>query len=264
MKNYLKLREEFNDIYFDEEPHKYTDSVGTEYTSVTTFIQKYFVPEVDSKLLAEKCSSNPKKKEYFGKTVKSILKEWDYKKDYSCKLGTEIHAVMEYLWNGKKYYPKKDIIKNYKEMSEDYDFREIEAKDIFNELKKTYVPILNEFIVYDRDWKICGTIDFLCYNKKTKKYAILDWKTSKEFKKDNRFGKLNAPFNNLDSCNCNEYSLQLSTYKAIVEKHCPDIKIEELTLVQIPAKGTTPEIYNCKDLSNEITNYMNIMNGLKK
>ena len=31
---YEQLWTAFNDIFFDEKPHKYTDSVGTNYTSV--------------------------------------------------------------------------------------------------------------------------------------------------------------------------------------------------------------------------------------
>ena len=40
-------------LYFDEGPHKYTDSNGNEYISVTTLIGNY-VPQFDTKYWAHK------------------------------------------------------------------------------------------------------------------------------------------------------------------------------------------------------------------
>lgn len=45
-------------------------------------------------------------------------------------------------------------------------------------------------------------------------------------------------------------------YKAILEKHCPSIKIGEMMLVQIPNKETSKsEIYLCQDYSKKFLEY---------
>lgn len=242
---FKQLWDAFNDIYFEEGPHTYTDSVGTQYTSVTTFCGQ-FENEKDWDAIAAKASKKQ------GKPANLLKEEWKKSGDYAKVLGTEVHAVMEYLWQNKDYAGNKDKMAMFPGMQEDFDYRKKKCKEIFNSLKKMYVPIKNEFIVYDRDWKLCGTIDFLCWNKVKNCYAILDWKTSKKFDRANRFDKLKAPFSTYDACNCAEYSIQLSTYKAILEKHCPDIKIGELVLIQLPKEGTDPDIFKCYDFSERI------------
>lgn len=246
---FKELWDAFNDIYFEEEPHTYTDSVGTEYTSVTTFCGQ-FQKEKDWDAIAKKSSKKT------GKPVALLREEWKKAGDYAKILGTEVHAVMEYLWQNKDYAGNKDKMAMYPGMQEDFDYRKEKCKAIFKSLKKMYVPIKNEFIVYDRDWKLCGTIDFLCWNKIKNCYAILDWKTSKSFDKSNKWEKLLPPFSNYDACNTAEYSIQLSTYKAILEKHCPSIKIEELVLIQLPKEGTEPDIFRCYDFSDKIKTYL--------
>ena len=239
----------FNDIYFEEGPHTYTDSVGTQYTSVTTFCGQ-FEPDKDWDMIAERAAKKS------GKKPGELREEWKKSGDYAKVLGTEVHAVMEYLWQNKDYAGNSDKMAMYPGMQEDFDYRKKKCKEIFNSLKKMYVPIKNEFIVYDRDWKLCGTIDFLCWNKVKQCYSILDWKTSKKFERSNRFNKLKAPFSTYDDCNCAEYSIQLSTYKAILEKHCPNIKIGELVLIQLPKEGTEPDVFKCYDFSDKLTMYL--------
>jgi hypothetical protein len=45
----------FSDIYFEPISHKYTDSLGTKYTSVTTFIHQFKDDVFDSRAKAEEC-----------------------------------------------------------------------------------------------------------------------------------------------------------------------------------------------------------------
>ena len=55
MQLYKELWNAFNDIHFEEVGHKYTDSVGTKYTSVTTFTGQ-LEPDKDWDMIAEKAS----------------------------------------------------------------------------------------------------------------------------------------------------------------------------------------------------------------
>ena len=67
---------------------------------------------------------------------------------------------------------------------------------------------------------------------------------------------MKPPFEHLLSCNTNEYSLQLSLYKYILEKHT-SIRISEMLLFQIPNKDNpAPQVFKCMDLSKEIANFL--------
>lgn len=121
---------------------------------------------------------------------------------------------MENIWQKKNYNFDKRLNKDFPEMEEDFDYRKGVCKEIFDKMKKIYVPIANEFIVYDQENAICGTIDMLAYNIKKDCYSIIDWKTSKKFDTTNHFENyMKAPFDNVLYCNCAEYSLQLSLYR---------------------------------------------------
>lgn len=254
MELFKELWTAFNDIHFEEVGHKYTDSYGTKFTSVTTFI-KNFEPDKNWDMIAERASKKAGGK-YFGKDVKDIRAEWDAAGSYACTLGTAVHSVAEYEWQNKEFYPDQHLLEQYEGMPEDFAWRKKKAKALISTLKERYIPLKNEFIVYDRDWGLVGTIDFLCYNTVKNCYSILDWKTSKKFEHSNRFQKMKAPFETEDDCNCVHYSMQLSMYKAILEKHCPSIKIGEMMLVQIPNKETSKsEIYLCQDYSKKFLEY---------
>ena len=102
-----------------------------------------------------------------------------------------------------------------------------------------------------------GTIDALMYNTKINGYSIIDWKTSKRFDQGNSFTPyMKPPFEHLLSCNTSEYSLQLSLYKYILEKHT-SIRISEMLLFQIPNKDNpAPQVFKCMDLSKEIADFL--------
>lgn len=231
---------------------------GTKYKSVTGFIKQFETP-TDWDAKRRNCAIKQIKKEKGEKykpsdeeifKVSEELKEaWAYAGTYATTLGTEIHSVMENLWYRKDYAGNKAVMSQFDGMYEDFLARKVYCKSLYDKMKNVYVPIKNEVIVYDRDNALCGTIDFLAYNKKTNKYAILDWKTSKELNTFDQYNgnKMQAPFTEFDDCNVNHYSLQLSTYAWILEKHT-NIKIDELILFQIPKATTTPVIARCNDM----------------
>ena len=139
-------------------------------------------------------------------------------------------------------------------MAEDFAFRKARCQELFKKMKQIYVPVANEFIVYDQPNALCGTIDFLAYNKKTGAYSIIDWKTSKSFDTENHFNEyLKDPFGEIEACNTAEYSLQLSLYKYMLTKKV-DIPITELILFQLPGKDVlVPQVHRCMDFSDRIS-----------
>ena len=124
-------------------------------------------------------------------------------------------------------------------------------EDFWSVAKGKLIPIKSEFIVYDEEWGISGTVDQLFYNTVANELQIWDWKTNKEIKSHNRFSKLNAPLNHLDDCNFNIYSLQLGMYKKIIEKNT-NLKIGKLFLCHISEKNSKYATYRCDDMSREL------------
>lgn len=225
---------------------------GTTFTSVTTFLRRFSEEKTEEEWneTALNCIKSKEKKneKYNGMTVKQVRDMWSASGEYARKLGTEIHSVMENLWYRKDYNGNRALMSQYEGMEQDFDERKVYCKSLYNKMRKMYVPIKNEFIVYDVDNALCGTIDFLAYNKVKKCYSIIDWKTSKSFDSTNpKNEKLLAPFTDFDACNVNEYSIQLSTYAYILEKHT-SIRIGEMVLFQIPKASTAPTICVCNDM----------------
>lgn len=252
----------FNDIYFDDEDgkHEYTDSQGTKFQSATGWAGSFSEPFNAEKVLDEMSARRVKA----GKDPLTVIErlelkdKWDYAGEYARKLGTEVHSVMENLWYKKNYNFNKELLKKHPEMWNDFVERKKKCKLLFRQLRRVYAPVANEFIVYDAEDGLCGTIDMLAYNMKKGTYAIFDWKTSKEFKKDDPFGgkTLKAPFDDLPECNVSEYSLQLSLYKYLLEKHT-SIRISEMFLFQIPgADKAFGDIQPVYDLSGRIAEYL--------
>ena len=264
----------FRDIYFDEGPHVYTDSLGTQYTSVTTFVkqcgeilewEKYTqiyadrnnldVEEVRKQFESDKYKfcEDEKWREIAeryaaknGRTYEDVKAEWDLNKDIAAKMGTQVHAYMENLWKRKHYQPEVPI--------GDYEVVRKNGLEAYNRLCRRFVPIRNEFIVYKPEWALCGTIDFLCWDRADDCIAILDWKTNKEIKRDNPFApRLVGPLEGLPDCNFIHYSAQLSTYKLLIER-MTNLRVEELALVHLKRDGW--EFIPCMDLSVEIGAYL--------
>ena len=80
----------YNDVflYFDEGPHKYTDTLNNEYVSVTTFIHKY-APAFDKKYWLHKKSVE------LGISEKQLEKQWQAITDEACTRGTATHNGIE-------------------------------------------------------------------------------------------------------------------------------------------------------------------------
>lgn len=231
----------FNDILFDAGPHKYTDSKGTQFNSVTTWVHKFSPPQ-DWDAIAAKSAQKA------GCSPEELRAKWKRSGDYSCDLGTEVHAYMENMMQHKLYIPHIDHVK-WPEMQADFESRIPACARAYQMITETYVPVREELIVHNSDWNLCGTIDLLAYNTKTGQFAILDYKTNKEIKKDNPWQRMMAPFEEFPDANYYHYSLQLSTYKAIVERKT-NLRIGDLMLIHISPNG--PVMIPCIDLSARV------------
>ena len=90
-------------------------------------------------------------------------------------------------------------------------------------------PYRTEWLVWNEDLKLAGSIDML-YKKDNGKYAIYDWKRSKEIKTENRYQSGYGPLSHLPDANYWTYSMQLNIYRMILKQKY-DMEVDELALV---------------------------------
>jgi hypothetical protein len=236
----LKELEKFKDIKFDEESHSYSVN-GIPLLSVTKLVgtTTFF----DTKRLAAQ------KAESLGIPVRDVLLNWQRKGDYARIKGHEMHSYIEYLWQGKKYNWKPQD--KYFEMIVELDCLKEQYGNFYKPASKLMSLIAAENVVYDIDYKVAGTFDGLFHNKVNDRVDIWDWKTSKEIKKTNPYGHKLIGLDHLDECNFNEYALQLSLYKYIIERNT-DIKIGTLNICQISMKNKNYNAFKVPYLKDEV------------
>lgn len=248
----MDARYKQNFLFFEEEGHKYNDTMGNEYLSVTTLIHDYY-NNFDAAYWAHKKAREQ------GKSEKAILAEWDRIRDEACSRGTKTHNGLEDAI--KEVSKFKNAIQYLTDTTSgrvitiadipalipqplDID-KFIEATDnkypeIYRVFKfytdKGYI-IYSEIGAYLIDYLVSGTIDIFCYRPTD--FVILDWKTNRDglkfeagyYKKDKTIipnqltnewipqprKKMLPPVSHLADCNGMHYSLQLSMYAIMAE-----------------------------------------------
>lgn len=238
-------------LYFEEKGHKYTDTLGNNYTSTTTFIHEY-VPKFDKAYWLRRKSKE------LGITEKQLEARWKAISDEACTRGTATHNGIEDAIKDVSMF--KDAVKYLNQVDSG---RVITVADIPNFIAKPldiqafieatnnkYPEIYrvfdyytkNGYVIYSEigtfliDYLLSGTIDILCYRPTD--FVILDWKTNRDglqfeagyFKKDKstkpaqrtnvyvpKDERMLPPVGNLPNCNGSHYSLQLSLYARQVE-----------------------------------------------
>lgn len=240
-----------NFLFFDEEPHKYTDTLGNEYRSVTTLIGDYY-NHFDADYWAHKKAREQ------GKSEKQIRAEWNRIKDEACERGTATHNGIEdaiksvskfkeairYLEEAKSgrcitiadipyLIPRPLDVEEFKEATNNKYPEIYRVFDFYTERGYTIYSEIGAFLI---DYLISGTIDIFCYRPTD--FVILDWKTNRDglkfeagyYKKDkstipnqltNEWVKkrqsMLPPLNHLDDCNGMHYTMQLSLYAIMAE-----------------------------------------------
>jgi len=191
-------------ITFEEEGHAYTIDGSSDFTSVTTWIHSPF-PHFDADKIINSMMASPKwpKSKYFGMTKEAIKKQWSDSGKQASTAGTKLHYDIECFYNQTPV--TNDSI--------EYKYFEKFQKDIGRHLK----PYRTEWMVYHKDLKFAGSIDMIFENEDGT-LQIYDWKRSKGIKKSNMFECAKPEcISHLPNSNFWHYSLQLNTYKAILE-----------------------------------------------
>jgi hypothetical protein len=253
-------------LVFDEPTHKYTILVDPDsnYTSVTTINHSHF-PHFDADSVINNMMRgrnwNPQNK-YWGLTPEQIKAQWAENAASVSGAGTDLHFNIECFMNQDlpTGYTHQDLLENYERdiargaptpnTSEEWGF-------FLQYIRATpdYKPYRTEWMIYHEDLKVAGSIDMV-YENPDGTLSIYDWKRAKEIKKTDGFGKfaITAEIDHLPDTNFWHYSLQLNTYKAILqEKYGKTIK--DLYLVRLHPNNPrkTFEIIKCANLDKEIS-----------
>jgi ATP-dependent exoDNAse (exonuclease V) beta subunit len=114
-------------------------------------------------------------------------------------------------------------------------------------------PYRCEWMIFDEDVKIAGSIDFVAENEDGT-LTIYDWKRCKEIKKSNRFGgsALTECISHLPDTNYWHYALQLNTYKTILERKYGK-KIKKMYLVGLHPNLPNYQVHAVPELLQEMT-----------
>lgn len=256
-------RDEF--IQFFEQDHKYIITCDTDstYTSVTTWNHSHF-PHFDADQIIKKMMNGKSWKEghkYWGKTKEQIKEEWDINKNSVSSAGTDMHYQIECFMNNprisKPFYKHSDLLSDYLEqpfLAETEGSKEWSY--FLNYIQDTadFIPYRTEWTIFHEDLKLAGSIDMV-YENEDGTLNIYDWKRAKNITPINAFNKfaLTETISHLPDSNFWHYTLQLNTYKAILEDKY-NKKVKDLYLVRLhpDAEEETYELIKLPDLQKEI------------
>lgn len=163
-------------------------------------------------------------------TVSDIQQEWKSTNDYSLKIGTWYHKLME-----------DTILSHDTIVVEDTEIPIIKPI-IEGDVKVAPEQKLSngkypEHFVYLKSVGLCGQADDVEVVNGT--VRIGDFKTNKEIKFqsyknwDGVYQMMKPPLQHIQDCNYHHYCLQLSMYMYIILKHNPQLKPGKITLKHI-------------------------------
>jgi len=188
-------------VQFNERAHRYTVA-GKPLTSVTKWTGS-FSPAFDSERIAKLYAAK------HGLKVPDVLAEWKQAGHRGANLGTIVHRYAECEF-GNLPFDRPAYSKH-----EEY-FQTVDR--VIAKLLRRFYLIGAEIIVFSAKLGLAGTIDLLMRDPVNKDVLILDWKTNKEITTQNIYNQFALPpISHLDDCHINKYSLQLNTYKRIMQ-----------------------------------------------
>jgi hypothetical protein len=239
-------------ILFDEGPHIYTIDGDSNYMSVTTWNHSHFAPfdadAIISKMMASKRWAQSK---YYGQTAKEIKAGWSANGKAASSAGTKMHYDIECFYNDLDVEIEEDCVEW------DY-FAQFE-----NEIGQHLTPYRTEMMVWDKELRLAGSIDMIFENPDGT-LQVYDWKRCKNIKKDNRWQSSTTEcISHLPDTNFWHYSLQLNTYKYMLEKNYGK-KVTDMYLVCLHPTNYNKSYIRLKvpELPEEIANLMRLRKAM--
>jgi hypothetical protein len=244
-------------IAFEDLSHKYyIKGTTTGYVSVSGLAHEYFeefdAPHVASRMISRSnFKTAAKYQKYQGlitpddleKSVVDICAFWAKTGQAAARLGTLLHRYIELDYNDALHLWKDEDVTGI-----EYEYFRV-FKRHMQELG--YRAYRTEFKLFDEEYKVAGMIDMLFYHPEKNIYSIYDWKRSKEIKHFG-FKKGTGPCSKLQDCNYNHYSLQLNSYKWLIERNY-DIKIHNMAIVVFHPNNDSYLEFQLPDLQEEVS-----------
>lgn len=276
----LNSHQRDSNIVFYEPTHKYTvlNDKESKYTSVTTWNHSHFEAFNADKIINKMMSSNNWQigHKYYGKTPDEIKRIWDDNRDSAAKYGTQMHYLIECFMNLGQFMDPCDSIRlldlfcfymentNIMDVCHDSNYPiDIEFKYFLNFVQAypDLIPFRTEWVIYDEELKLSGSIDML-FTDKNGKYHIYDWKRSKDIVKSNSWFKFSHvdDLSHIPDTNYWHYCLQLNTYKAILQRKY-NITIDSMFLVCLHPdnKNNNFILFKVVDLQKELNSLFSTM-----
>ena len=239
-------------IVFEAGSHKYTCAGEGNYISVTTWNHRHF-KQFDADAIITKMMANKKTwplSPYFGKTREEIKLQWDQNRDSAAQLGTAMHYDIECYYT-KDVQPQ--ALKEPQALTEAPPSPPQAFLDFVAD-HPHLKPYRSEWMVFDEDVKIAGSIDMVYEDLQADgALCIYDWKRCKDIKKAAPFGDfaLTECIAHLPDTNYWHYALQLNTYKAILEAKYGK-KISRLCLVCLHPNLPSYQVITLPNLASEV------------
>ena len=207
-----------NNIKFEEKGHIYTINGKRGYTSVTTWIKQFFKKFDADKIINNMMkSANWNTSKYYGMTKDEIKLLWNNNGDNAAKLGTDMHKMFEDYYNGI----------NVNGSGIEFEYFQNFIKD-----NGELLPFRSEWLIYDEDLKLSGSVDMLFMNEDGT-LSIYDWKRCKSLEKFVSYNQFALdPISHIPDTNFWHYSIQLNTYKLIIERKY-GYKVKDMYLICI-------------------------------
>ncbi len=245
------INQNFSNLKFNEESHTYT--VNNKILISTTSFIKQFLNDFNAYHASEnKAKSNLKDNPESKQTGLYYRKRWKCLRDEAAAIGTRVHNFAE-------CYPHFD---------NPFCEKEKGVIEFFDKLPDHIKVIKQELRVYNEEFLKAGTIDCLLYNTQTNKLIILDWKTNGSNLFDNK-GNMKDIFKKYKSNKYNEYSIQLSDYKYMLEKST-GLEVEELWICwlnnsiknddtsKLISTNKQYRLYKALDFSKELKDFIEV------
>ena len=216
-----------HEITFNPADHTYWCD-GIQLTSVTAKI-KSITPPFDRDTIAARCARRE------GKTVDQILDEWEAKGALARDRGTLIHSYAEDVIDGRTDH----VLAAMNDRLPEFDAFD-RAWAAFRERLDARV-VWKERIVGDPALGVAGRADILLSVQPRgaqRMLCLCDWKSGEKFETSGKWANLLPPWSDVGDCELSKYSIQLSTYRLLLEREDPSLVFSDSYLVHLRGDGT--------------------------
>lgn len=234
------MKTNFDQIVFNKEQHSYT--IGDQVLTPVSRVVDQVKPPFDSQVAAQRAAIRD------NMTVSEVLAKWDRDSRNRLAHGDRVHTWIAGKLRGE--VPVEDPFLRLNGM-----LPEMRGFEQFWEYINPVDLHQVEWVVGDADLGIAGTLDCIFYSQETGHYHLWDWKTGLKFKTSNQFQKfLLPPFDDLDDCELNVYSLQISLYRLLVERNT-DLITGDSYILHLPPDGTFT-VHKALDLRERLETWL--------